>query len=75
MKTKISLLREEINNENWKKAFSIASKFNRLGEARGAILDAHMVLTSERFAKQIFNDTDEVLSIGISVMLAKFSVV
>ena len=72
MKTKISLLIEQIENNNWKKALSIAAKFRDLGDFKSEIVRAHECLTNPRFYQSIGFDIDATVEIGKSALIARY---
>lgn len=66
--TKISTLRAAASAGDWNKAIAIAAKFPRLGDIRGAVLDARMAITNPRFAKQLGKDPEVLIERGIEAI-------
>lgn len=62
--TKLDTLKTAAAAGDWKTAFSIAARFPRLGEHRGAILDAHMAFTNPRFLAQVRRDPAACIEAG-----------
>ena len=74
METKLQKLKIAALDGNWRKAISIASRFQKLGDIRGAVLDAHMAYTNPRFLKQIGKDVDACLEAGKSALINAYSI-
>lgn len=72
MKTKISILRELMANEQWDKAISMAAKFPRLGKERDAILRADMAIKNPNFCIQIKKDPQALRLAGIEEIKKKY---
>lgn len=73
MKSKLSILKEYALKNDWKNAIKIASKFPRLGEERGAILDAHMAITNPRFCLSIKKDPELLIQNGVAALKLKYN--
>lgn len=71
-KTKLSIVRDHMAAGQWQEAIRLAAKFPRLGEHRGAILDAHMAYTNPRFAAQLKKDVEAMKAAGIEALLDKY---
>ncbi len=74
MKTKLSILKENAANGEWRKVISMASKFPRLGKDRNVILDAQLAYTNPRFAKQIGKNPEELIAAGIAAIKIKYRI-
>ena len=72
MKTKLESLKRSAAAGDWRKAVAIAARFPRLGEHRGAILDAHLAYTNPRFLVQIGRDVDECIAAGQSALIVRY---
>ncbi len=72
METKSSLLRSALASGDVRRAVSIASKFPRLGEIRGAVLDAQMAFTNPAFCRGIKKDPAALIAAGHAALAAKF---
>lgn len=73
MKTKLSFVIDSINNGDWNKAISIASKFQSLGKHRNAILDADMAIKHRNFCLSINKDPDELVRLGVIAIKEKYN--
>lgn len=71
--TKISQLRRLMAADDWRRAVSLASKFPRLGDHRGAILDAQMAFTNPRFAQQIGKNPEAMIEAGRAALIAAYA--
>lgn len=67
-RTKISILREHMENNDWNKAISLASKFPRLGSIRSDVLDAQLAVTNPRFLISIGKNPDELFKAGCDAL-------
>ena len=74
MKTKLETLKEEFLKGNYKKAISIASKFQMLGKEKDVIMLAQGCITNPSFYKQIGKDVDKCISIGIETLRVKYEI-
>lgn len=72
--TKLDILKTAAAAGDWQKAFSIAARFPRLGEHRGAILDAHMAFTNPRFLVQIGRDVNACIEAGKLALIAAYRI-
>ncbi len=72
METKLQTLKNAASAGDWKKAISIAAKFPRLGDYRGAILDAQCAYTNPRFLIQIGRDVESCIAAGKSALIAAY---
>ena len=73
METKLQTLKNAATAGDWKKAFSIAAKFPRLGPYRNAILDAHTAYTNPRFITQIGKSPESCIEAGRRAIIAAYS--
>lgn len=73
METKISVLRLQMQNGQWTEAIRMAARFPRLGDERGAILDAQMALTNPAFCRGMRKDPDALIEAGIAALKSKYS--
>lgn len=73
MKTKISELREYMDKGDWTRAIALAARFPRLGEHRGAILDAQMAITSPAFCRGIKKDPAALIEAGKAALMAAYT--
>ena len=72
MDTKLQTLKNAAYAGDWKKAFSIAARFPRLGVLRNAVLDAHAAYTNPRFLVQVGRDVDACIDAGKSALIAAY---
>ena len=72
MQTKLSQLQDLIAEGNWEKALAFAAKFQRLGEYRNAILDAHLACTNPRWIVCLGKDVEVVKALGIVALKAAY---
>lgn len=72
MKTKLSILQAHMKAGDWTKAISIASKFPRLGEQRGAILDAQLAITNPNFVRGIKRDPHALIEAGKAALMQRY---
>lgn len=70
--TKISILREHMAAGRWREAIRLAARFPRLGEERGAILDAHGAYTHPRFFRQIGRDPETLIAAGRGALVRRY---
>lgn len=74
MEAKISKLRAAMGAGDWRKAVSIAARFRRLGEHRGAILDAQLAYTNPAFCRGINKNPDALIEAGKAALIAAYGV-
>lgn len=72
MKTKISLLKEKVRENDWKKAILIAAKFPVLGEHKKAITGAREAYLRPEFQKQLGRDPEEMKKRGIEALITRY---
>ena len=72
MKTKLATLLEFVESGDWENVFRIASKFPRLGDERGAILDAWTAYQNPRFLKQIGKDPESAIQAGKIAIMERY---
>lgn len=72
MDTKLSKLKALMATGDWTKAISLASKFPRLGEHRGAILDAQLAITNPAFCCGIKKDPAALIEAGKAALTARY---
>lgn len=72
METKISKVRAAMSSGDWQKAFSIASKFGRLGDGRDAILRAQSATINPGFYRQLNRDISGIIEDGKKAMVSRF---
>lgn len=61
-----------MGENDWPRAIALAAKFPRLGAARNAILDAHGAYTNPRFAVQLGKDIEQIKTLGIAALTARY---
>ena len=69
MITKLQTLKDAAALGDWKRAISIASKFQRLGSIRGAVLDAQTAYNNPRFLAQIGKDAEACIAAGKQALI------
>lgn len=74
METKLQKLKDAAESGDWRKAIAIAARFPRLGEYRGAILDAQSAYTNPAFMAQIGRDPDACIRAGMSALIAAYGI-
>lgn len=74
VETKLKKLKDAAECGDWRKAISIAARFPRLGEHRGAILDAQSAYTNPAFMAQIGRDPDACIRAGMSALIAAYGI-
>ena len=74
METKLQTLKQAAARNDWQTAIAIAARFPRLGEIRGAVLDAHMAYTNPRFLKQLGRDIDASIEAGRAAIIAAYKI-
>ena len=72
MEPKIDLVKKAAAAGDWKKAISVASKFQRLSAHRAAILDAQTAITNPGFMRQIGRDPDACVAAGILALTVAY---
>lgn len=72
METKLSKVLAAMDAGDWARAFSIASKFARLGSQKAEIMRAQSALLSPDFYRQLGLDPSAVIEIGKKAMRARF---
>lgn len=71
MQSKRDLIKQAIMNNDYKKAISIASKFQ--GKDMNEIKDAQLAFSNPSFYRQIGKNPDAVIENAIKVMQVKFA--
>lgn len=71
-RTKLSYVRELMDEERWQEAVRLAARFPSLGQQRAAILDAHTAYTNPRFVVQLGRDVDQTKERGRLALIARF---
>lgn len=72
METKLSKVLAAMDAGDWTRAFSIASKFGRLGDAKEAITRAQSAIHNPGFYEQLGQSPETVIDAGKSAMRARF---
>jgi hypothetical protein len=72
LQTKLSKVQAAMAAGDWPRAFSIASKFARLGPQRGAIMRAQAARLSPGFYRGLGRDPAAVVEEGKVAMRARF---
>jgi hypothetical protein len=72
LQTKLAQVQAAMAAQDWPRAFSIASKFARLGPQRAAILRAQAARLSPGLYRQLGRDPVEVIEEGKAAMRARF---
>jgi hypothetical protein len=72
MQTKLSQVLAAMDSGDWRKAFSIASKFGDLGTQKEAITRAQSAINNPSFYRQIGRDPDEAIKAGGAAMRERF---
>ena len=72
MQTKLAQVRAAMAAQDWPRAFSIASKFQRLGPQRAAIMRAQAARLSPGLYRQMGRDPAMVIEEGNAAMRARF---
>lgn len=72
METKLSKVLEAMDADDWRRAFSIASKFGRLGAQEEAIMRAQSALLKPGFYRQLGRCPSEIIEAGKVAMRARF---
>jgi hypothetical protein len=70
--TKLSKVQAAIAADDWPRAFSIASKFARLGPQRAAIMRAQSVALSPGLYRQLGRDPAALIEQGNAAMRERF---
>ncbi len=73
MKTKLSILREHMSNNDWAKALSMASKFQQLGKHKNAIRLGHEAIAHPAFYSQLGKNPDELRTLGIEALKQRYA--
>ena len=71
--TKLKQLTDAMDCGDWRKAFSIASHFTRLGSHEDAIRRGHEAMQRPEFYREIKRDPDELITIGIVALKERYS--
>lgn len=71
--TKLSKIKEAMENNNWDIALKIAGSFNRLGEHEEVIKRAADSLLNPNFYKQMGYDLDLIKEEGVRALKARYS--
>ena len=72
MQTKLAQVQAAMRAGDWPRAFSIASKFARLGPQRAAIMRAQAARLSPRLYRQLGRDPEKVIEEGKAALRARF---
>lgn len=72
MKSKLSQVLEAMDADDWRKAFSIASKFSDLGEQRAAITRAQSAILKPDFYRQLGYMPADIIKQGKAAMRERF---
>lgn len=72
MRTKISVLKERVRENNWEKAILIAAKFPVLGEHKKAITGAREAYLRPDFQKQLGRDPETMKQEGIKALISRY---
>lgn len=72
MITKTQIITDHILNERWAEAFSMASKFQRLGKHRDAILRAQSARNNPSFYEQMGKDLNMIEAQGKASLVMMF---
>jgi hypothetical protein len=72
LQTKLSQVQAAMHAEDWPRAFSIASKFARLGPQRAAIMRAQAARLSPGLYRQLGRDQAAIIEAGKAAMRARF---
>jgi hypothetical protein len=70
--TKLAQLQAAIAAQDWPRAFSIASKFARLGPQRAAIMRAQAARLSPGLYRQLGRDPATIIEAGKAAMRERF---
>jgi len=70
--SKLSLLIEAIEMDDWTTVFRIAARFPSLGEHRTAIVRAHEALVRPDFYREIGKDVEMILIEGKAAIYARY---
>ncbi len=70
--TKLPQVQAAMAAQDWPRAFSIASKFARLGPQRGAILRAQSAALSPVFYRGLGRDPAAIIEVGKAAMRERF---
>lgn len=71
-RTKLSFVIEAMQNDDWAKALSLASKFQDLGPQRQAITRAHGCLSNPRFFSQTCKDMPAAIEAGKQALIDRY---
>ncbi len=72
METKLSQVLAAMDADDWTRAFSIASKFGRLGDQKPEIMRAQSALLKPDFYRQLGRDPATIIEAGKIAMRARF---
>lgn len=71
--SKLSLLQAAAAAGDWPEAIRIAAKFQRLGDARAAVLDGHMALTRPDWCRQLRKDPAKLIEAAKAALVQQYS--
>jgi hypothetical protein len=72
METKLSKVLAAMDTGDWQRAFSIASKFGRLGDQGADIMRAQSAILNPSFYRQMGRDPSAIVEAGKQAMRARF---
>jgi hypothetical protein len=72
LQTKLAQVQAAMRAGDWPRAFSIASKFGRLGPQRAAFMRAQAVRLSPGFYRGLGRDPAAIIEAGKAAMRARF---
>ena len=70
--SKVAQLRAAMRAGNWRLALRIASRFDRLGAQRDAILSGHEAYVRPEFYRQIGKDPETIREAGRRALIARY---
>ena len=70
---KLSMLKAAAARGDWNTALAIAAKFPRLGEHAPAIMRAHQAAWHPEFARQLGQDPETLIAVGIKALRARYN--
>lgn len=73
MKTKLSILKEYLQNNDPINALRIAAKFGQLGEHKKAITAAWAAYINPQFYKQLGKDPKKLIAAGIAAIHQRYN--
>lgn len=71
-RTKLSILLELMENEQWNKALSLAAKFRDLGAHKEAITRGHNAATNPAFYRQLGKAPETLVEAGIKALKERY---